>query len=198
MSEARIWEEEVVIPTYEVGEADKNPMFLEKRVYQGSSGKVYPYPTTEKISREKTDKVYQAVFLENDYIKVMVLPELGGRIQRAYDKTNGYDFVYYNHVIKPALIGAIANYSACVGLAFQVIDDILDVTAETEVLGKTAGKDAANEKPTFVSHLGLEKAREMAHSQIEIALDSLVSIGASKEKTVRLEEIARYVLSRDH
>ena len=76
MSEARIWEEEVVIPTYEVGEADKNPMFLEKRVYQGSSGKVYPYPTTEKISREKTDKVYQAVFLENDYIKVMVLPEL--------------------------------------------------------------------------------------------------------------------------
>ena len=46
MSEARIWEEEVVIPTYEVGEADKNPMFLEKRVYQGSSGKVYPYPTT--------------------------------------------------------------------------------------------------------------------------------------------------------
>ena len=47
---------------------------------------------------------------------------------------------------EPALIGAIANYSACVGLAFQVIDDILDVTAETEVLGKTAGKDAANEK----------------------------------------------------
>lgn len=110
MSEARIWEEEVVIPTYEVGEADKNPMFLEKRVYQGSSGKVYPYPTTEKISREKTDKVYQAVFLENDYIKVMVLPELGGRIQRAYDKTNGYDFVYYNHVIKPALVGLLGPW----------------------------------------------------------------------------------------
>ena len=110
MSEARIWEEEVVIPTYEVGEADKNPMFLEKRVYQGSSGKVYPYPTTERISREKTDKVYQAVFLENDYLKVMVLPELGGRIQRAYDKTNGYDFVYYNHVIKPALVGLLGPW----------------------------------------------------------------------------------------
>ncbi|WP_442870896.1 DUF5107 domain-containing protein [Acutalibacter muris] len=51
------------------------------------------------------DREYQAVFLENEYLKVMVLPELGGRIQRAYDKTNDYDFVYYNHVIKPALVG---------------------------------------------------------------------------------------------
>ncbi|MDD3363320.1 MAG: DUF5107 domain-containing protein [Hespellia sp.] len=105
MTEVKIWEEEVVIPTYEVGVPDKNPMFLEKRVYQGSSGKVYPYPTTEKISREKTDKVWHAVYLENEYLKIMILPELGGRIQRAYDKTNDYDFVYYNHVIKPALVG---------------------------------------------------------------------------------------------
>lgn len=105
MEAVKIWEEEVVIPTYEVGEPDKNPMFLEKRVYQGSSGKVYPYPTTEKISREKKDKVWHAVYLENEYLKIMVLPELGGRIQRAYDKTNDYDFVYYNHVIKPALVG---------------------------------------------------------------------------------------------
>lgn len=105
MDDVRIWEELVTIPTYEVGEPDKNPMFLEKRVYQGSSGKVYPYPTTEKISREKKDKSWKAVYLENEYLKIMVLPELGGRIQRAYDKTNDYDFVYYNHVIKPALVG---------------------------------------------------------------------------------------------
>lgn len=105
MDDVRIWEELVTIPTYEVGEPDKNPMFLEKRVYQGSSGKVYPYPTTEKISREKKDKNWKAVYLENEYLKIMVLPELGGRIQRAYDKTNDYDFVYYNHVIKPALVG---------------------------------------------------------------------------------------------
>lgn len=110
MEEVKIWEEEVVIPTYEIGEPDKNPMFLEKRVYQGSSGKVYPYPTIEKISQEKTDKVYKAVFLENQYIKVMILPELGGRIQRAYDKTNGYDFVYYNRVIKPALVGLLGPW----------------------------------------------------------------------------------------
>ncbi len=102
---ARVWEEELLIPTYEIGEAEKNPIFLDKRVYQGSTGKVYPYPTVEKISEEKKDKAYKAVWLENEYLKVMVLPELGGRIQRAFDKTNGYDFVYYNHVIKPALVG---------------------------------------------------------------------------------------------
>ena len=104
MGEVKIWEE-VLIPTYEVGKPDKHPMFLEKRVYQGSSGKIYPYPTTETICHEKKDKVWHAVYLENEYLKIMILPELGGRIQRAYDKTNDYDFVYYNHVIKPALVG---------------------------------------------------------------------------------------------
>ena len=105
MQDTRVWEEEVVIPTYEIGKADKNPIFLEKRVYQGSSGKIYPYPTIDLISDTKIDKIYKAVYLENEYLKVMILPELGGRIQRAYDKTNDYDFVYYNHVIKPALVG---------------------------------------------------------------------------------------------
>lgn len=100
-----IWEEVVSIPTYEVGEGDLNPMFLERRVYQGSSGRVYPLPVTETISDEKQLKEYNAVFLENSYLKVMVLPSLGGRIQRALDKTNGYEFVYYNRVIKPALVG---------------------------------------------------------------------------------------------
>lgn len=71
----------MVIPTYEVGKPEKNPIFLEKRVYQGSSGVVYPYPVIESISNEKTDRAYDAVFIENEYIKVMVLPELGGRVQ---------------------------------------------------------------------------------------------------------------------
>ena len=110
MDGVKIWEEDVVIPTYEIGDPDKNPMFLENRVYQGSSGKIYPYPTTQKISRTKTDKVWHAVYLENKYIKIMILPELGGRIQRAYDKTNDYDFVYYNHVIKPALVGLLGPW----------------------------------------------------------------------------------------
>lgn len=101
----RIWEEELIIPTYEVGKPNKNPIFSDNRVYQGSSGKVYPYPVIEKISDKKVDKSYCAVYLENKYLRVIVLPQLGGRIYRAYDKTNDYDFVYYNKVIKPALVG---------------------------------------------------------------------------------------------
>ena len=95
----------MTIPTYEVGKAEKNPIFLEKRVYQGSSGVVYPYPVIESISDEKVDKQWLAVWLENEYIKVMILPELGGRVQMAYDKIKQRHFVYYNHVIKPALVG---------------------------------------------------------------------------------------------
>lgn len=101
----KAWKEKVVIPTYEVGKPEKNPIFLEKRVYQGSSGVVYPYPVIESISNEKTDHEWSAVFIENEYIKVMILPELGGRVQMAYDKIKQRHFVYYNHVIKPALVG---------------------------------------------------------------------------------------------
>ena len=101
----KAWRELVTIPTYEIGKAEKNPIFLEKRVYQGSSGVVYPYPVIESISDEKVDKEWLAVWIENEYIKVMILPELGGRIQLAYDKIKQRHFVYYNHVIKPALVG---------------------------------------------------------------------------------------------
>jgi hypothetical protein len=90
----KAWKERVVIPTYEVGKPEKNPIFLEKRVYQGSSGVVYPYPVIESISNEKTDKTYNAVFIENEYIKVMILPELGGRVQMAYDKIKQRHFIY--------------------------------------------------------------------------------------------------------
>lgn len=101
----KAWKEKVTIPTYEVGRPEKNPVFLEKRVYQGSSGVVYPYPVIESISDVKTDREWDAVYLENEYIKVMILPELGGRVQMAYDKIKRRHFVYYNHVIKPALVG---------------------------------------------------------------------------------------------
>ncbi len=104
-SDIAIWKEKVTIPTYGIGQPDKNPMFFEKRVYQGSSGVVYPNPVIEKIFDEKQDKEYIALFLENKYLKVMILPELGGRIQMAYDKIKQRHFVYYNQVIKPALVG---------------------------------------------------------------------------------------------
>jgi len=104
-TQVNIWQEEVIIPTYGVGKPDKNPMFFEKRVYQGSSGVVYPNAVIEKVADEKKEKRYIGLFLENRYIKVLILPELGGRIQMAYDKIGQRHFVYYNQVIKPALVG---------------------------------------------------------------------------------------------
>jgi len=104
-SKTHVYVEERDIPTYGIGKPDKNPMFLEKRVYQGSSGRVYPYPVIDKILDEKHAKTYQLAVLENEYLHIEIMPELGGRIYRALDKTNNYDFVYYNRVIKPALVG---------------------------------------------------------------------------------------------
>ena len=65
-SSVRAWEETVAIPTYAVPEADRNPMFLDKRVYQGSTGKVYPNPFTDRLSDEKIDRRYKAIFIENE------------------------------------------------------------------------------------------------------------------------------------
>lgn len=108
----KAWSRSVSIPTYPAGSPDPNPMFLEKRVYQGSSGAVYPYKMIHTVSDEKSDCSYQAVFLENRYLKIMILPELGGRVQMALDKTNDYHFVYYNRVIKPALVGLAGPWIA--------------------------------------------------------------------------------------
>lgn len=104
-STVNVWQEQVTIPTYGTGKPNKNPMFFEKRIYQGSSGVVYPNPVIEKILDEKENKSYIGLFLENDYLKIMILPELGGRIQMAYDKIKQRHFIYYNQVIKPALVG---------------------------------------------------------------------------------------------
>lgn len=104
-SNVRIWEETRDIPTYGTGKPDKNPMFLEKRIYQGSSGKVYPHPVIDSIEDEAKMKSYRLIILENEYVRIEMMPELGGRIYRALDRTNNYDFVYYNRVIKPALVG---------------------------------------------------------------------------------------------
>jgi len=97
--------EELVIPTYMPAPPDKNPMFLEKRVYQGSSGKVYPLPFTDRIAEKPIDRKWKAIWIENEFIRVMVLPEIGGRIHVLQDKTNGYDVIYNQPVIKSALVG---------------------------------------------------------------------------------------------
>ncbi len=95
----------ITLPTYLPAAPDKNPMFLEKRVYQGSSGKVYPLPFTDRIAEKPVDRAWKAIWIENEFLRVLVLPEIGGRIHAIQDKTNGYDLIYNQHVIKPALVG---------------------------------------------------------------------------------------------
>src|SRR5215831_17168908 len=97
--------EDLVIPTFLPAAPDRNPMFLEKRVYQGSNGKVYPLPFTDRIAETKTNRRWKAVWMENRFLRLLILPELGGRIHRMVDKSNGYDLIYYQPVIKPALVG---------------------------------------------------------------------------------------------
>ena len=80
--------QDLVIPTYKPGAYESLPMFFEKKPYQGASGHLYPIPFTTKISDKKQDVTYNAAILENEYIKLEVLPEIGGKIQRALDKTN--------------------------------------------------------------------------------------------------------------
>ncbi len=108
--EAAIWEEQLIVPTYQVGPADPNPIFYEGRGYQGAKGPVYPYAMLDRLTDVKQEKAYRAVYLENRYIKLCVLPEIGGRIFAGLDKTNGYDFIYRQHVIKPALIGMLGAW----------------------------------------------------------------------------------------
>lgn len=99
------WSEPVSIDTYAPGEPDRYPLFLDRRVYQGSSGKVYPMPFIDSIAATKEPRLWQAIHLENEYVRLMLLPEIGGRIHIGFDKTAGYDFFYRNNVIKPGLVG---------------------------------------------------------------------------------------------
>ena len=77
----KAWSEPVVIPTFLPMPPDRNPMFLEKRVYQGSSGSVYPLPFTDRISEQTVERTWKAICTwKTSFFGVMVLPEIGGRI----------------------------------------------------------------------------------------------------------------------
>jgi tetratricopeptide (TPR) repeat protein len=103
-------EKNVTIPTYLAGEPEPNPMFFFGKQSQGAEGRVYPYPLYDSLTHIKTNKSYKIIYLENEYIRVGVMPEIGGRLFEAVDKGNNYDFVYRQHVIKPALIGLIGAW----------------------------------------------------------------------------------------
>lgn len=108
----KAWEEDVEILTYHPAEPDRNPMFLEKRVYQGSSGRVYPLPFIDRIATAPQKKMWKALHIENEYLRLMVLPEIGGRIHIGYDKVTERDFFYRQDVIKPALVGLAGPWAS--------------------------------------------------------------------------------------
>ena len=92
-----------------------------------------------------------------------------------------------------SLLNKLDRFSKCLGLAFQVVDDVLDSEADTATLGKTAGKDANNEKPTYVTLLGVQAARQMAAELHTEALEMLVEFG---DKACRLRELADFIVLR--
>ena len=97
--------------------------------------------------------------------------------------------------VAPAALAALRDYGAAIGLAFQVVDDILDVTADSQTLGKTAGKDAAADKPTYVSLWGLDGARAQAKQLLAESLAALERSGLAD--TAALRALAHMVVDRD-
>ena len=92
-----------------------------------------------------------------------------------------------------AQMSKLDHFAKCVGLAFQVVDDLLDAEASTATLGKTAGKDAENNKPTYVSILGIAQARELAEKLQHDADDALASFG---ESAFRLRQVTEFIIKR--
>ncbi len=107
---AKIYEKPLVLPSYKINPGDLNPMFYNGRAYQGAQGRIYPYPFSDSVTTEKGKKTYKAVYLETNNIRICVLPEIGGRVFEAIDKTNGYNYFYRQHVVKPALIGMLGAW----------------------------------------------------------------------------------------
>ena len=102
----------VEIPTYVPYEADPNPIFFQNRNIQGTCGKIFPMAMQERLGKEFKPVAYEQVQMENEYIDVALMPELGGKIYSALDKSNGYDFIYRNRVIKPAMIGLCGPWTS--------------------------------------------------------------------------------------
>ena len=106
------WAQPMTIDTYLPADPDRYPAYLDRRVYQGSSGRVYPLPFYDRIRAEKVPVVWDAVHLENPWVRLVILPQLGGRVHVARERSTGYDFFYANPVIKPALVGLTGPWLA--------------------------------------------------------------------------------------
>ncbi|TVQ23280.1 MAG: DUF5107 domain-containing protein [Spirochaetaceae bacterium] len=109
-AQAEVSEETITIPSYEVKRPEIMPRFYEGKCHQGVQRRIYPYPMDDNLTTSKRDRDYYLIRAQNEYIDIGVIPELGGRIYYAEDKTNNYNWIYRNNVIKPSLVGMVGKW----------------------------------------------------------------------------------------
>ena len=151
--------EKRVLPTYVPGEPNHLPFFIEKKAYQGATGRIYPLPYTDRLSNKAEDAAYDMITLSNEYIEAELLPELGGKIHGAIQKSNGYEFIYRNVCIKPALIG-LAGPWVSGGVEFNWPQHHLPDGAQTD---KLEAKLYSREGALLVSFRPPHKGRPAPH-----------------------------------
>ena len=101
----KAYEGKITMPTYLLDPAEQAPVFERDWSYQRAKRSVYPYPLNDNMTRNRKDVTYDCIYMENEYVELCILPEIGGRLLYAVDKTDGYDIFYHNHVVKPANVG---------------------------------------------------------------------------------------------
>ncbi|GHT28931.1 hypothetical protein FACS189432_07540 [Bacteroidia bacterium] len=109
-AQIKLQEEKMTIPTYDIQAPNPMPRFYEGKSHQGVQRRIYPYPYDDGLTNNKQNQDYDVIHVENEYIDLAVMPESGGRIYYANDKTNNYNYLYHNHVVKPSLIGMVGNW----------------------------------------------------------------------------------------
>ena len=110
-AQVKVYEGQETIPTYKIGKEETSPIFYTGRGVQGAEGHIYPYPSQEDLGNKVlTPETYDMVYLENEYLRVKILPAFGGRLFSAIDKTNGHELFHTNSVIKPDLIGTLGAW----------------------------------------------------------------------------------------
>ena len=173
MPAARVWEAPLVIPTYELGLPDPNPALLQKP----GSRPIYPYPMLDSLTNVRKEKTYKAVYLENEYLKVTVLPEIGGHLYAIFDKTANRDVLYTNHVLKYGLV-AIRGAWVSGGIEWNFPDghtvttvSPIDYAVRTEVDGSasvTVGDTERVQRMQWAVTIRLRPGRKVVETDVTL------------------------------
>lgn len=112
LGQAKVWTDTISIPTWEVGAPETNAAFPNTIAIHEFNRKIYPYPYKDILAQNKEPKDYVACWLENEFIKVLITPEIGGKLYGAKDKTNDFNFFYWHPTVKPALVGLTGAWTS--------------------------------------------------------------------------------------